>query len=212
MACIRQLLLGPSLAFPGLTLPSRPDFYLGFVLLPRGAGTPPDARGIIPFDFKENRVRVAIHNGEPLFMAEDVTDILGYANGRKACADHCKAAVPDGVTIRDAMGRVQKSTGIPERDVYRLVMRSHLPAAEEFEEWVVGTVLSSIRKNGGYTAGQEKLLTGEMTPEELMARALLAANATIADAQQARRLAEELATTALHQEHQLQEQWPPRTL
>lgn len=104
-------------------------------------------------------------------MAKDVTDILGYANGRKACADHCKAAVPDGVTIRDSMGRVQKSTGIPERDVYRLVMRSHLPAAEEFEEWVVGTVLPSIRKTGGYIAGEERLASGEESEAEFLARA-----------------------------------------
>jgi prophage antirepressor-like protein len=30
---------------------------------------------------------------------------------------------------------------IPESDVYRLIMRSRLPAAERFEEWVVGAVL-----------------------------------------------------------------------
>ena len=39
---------------------------------------------------------------------------------------------------------------IPERDVYRLIMRSKLPAAERFEEWVVGEVLPSIRKHGIY--------------------------------------------------------------
>ena len=50
---------------------------------------------------------------------------------------------------------VQNITLIPERDVYRLVMRSKLPAAEQFEEWVVGTVLPALRKNGGYVAGQE---------------------------------------------------------
>jgi phage antirepressor YoqD-like protein len=41
-------------------------------------------------------------------------------------------------------------TVIAERDVYRLVMRSKLPGAERFEEWVVGEVLPSIRKTGGY--------------------------------------------------------------
>lgn len=53
-------------------------------------------------------------------------------------------------------------------------------------------VLPSIRKNGGYIVGQEKVATGEMTPDELMARALLTANATIADVERACRLAEEL--------------------
>ena len=124
-----------------------------------GPEQPSDARCILPFDFKGNRVRVVIRDGEPIFLAKDVTDILGYANGRKACAGHCKAAIPDGVTFRDAIGREQKGTGIPERDVYRLVMRSHLPAAEGFEEWVVGTVLPSIRKNRGYTAGEAAACT-----------------------------------------------------
>ena len=51
-------------------------------------------------------------------------------------------------------GGAQLTKLIPERDVYRLIMRSRLPAAEEFEDWVVGTVLPSIRKNGGYVARQ----------------------------------------------------------
>jgi len=41
-------------------------------------------------------------------------------------------------------------TIFPERDMYRLVMRSKLPTAECFEEWGVGEVLPSIRKNGEY--------------------------------------------------------------
>jgi hypothetical protein len=43
-------------------------------------------------------------------------------------------------------------TIIPERDLYRLVMKSKLPAAEKFEEWVVGQVLPSIRKTGTFSA------------------------------------------------------------
>jgi prophage antirepressor-like protein len=40
--------------------------------------------------------------------------------------------------------------------MYRLIMRSKLPAAERFEEWVVGEVLPTIRKTGGY--GTEAVL------------------------------------------------------
>lgn len=39
---------------------------------------------------------------------------------------------------------------IPESDVYRLVMRSNLPDAERFQDWVVEEVLPSIRRAGGY--------------------------------------------------------------
>jgi anti-repressor protein len=41
---------------------------------------------------------------------------------------------------------------LPERDVYRLIMRSKLPSAEAFEELVVGKILPSIRKTGRYEA------------------------------------------------------------
>ena len=65
---------------------------------------------------------------------------------------------------------------IPEGDIYRLAARSKLPGAEEFERWIFDEVLPSIRKNGGYINGQEN-----MTPEELMASALLMAQKTLAE-------------------------------
>lgn len=41
-------------------------------------------------------------------------------------------------------------TIIPERYVYRLIIRSKLPEAEAFEEWVVAEVLPMTRKTGMY--------------------------------------------------------------
>lgn len=108
---------------------------------------------IIPFNFNNADVRVIERDGDPWFIAADVATLLGYSNPRKAVADHCKAAISGGVTIRDAIGREQNMTIIPERDLYRLVMRSKLPSAERFEEWVVAEVLPAIRKTGGYSAG-----------------------------------------------------------
>ncbi len=34
--------------------------------------------------------------------------------------------------------------------MYRLIMRSKLPSAEKFEDWVVNEILPSIRKHGAY--------------------------------------------------------------
>ncbi|MDR5731264.1 Bro-N domain-containing protein [Caballeronia sp. LZ025] len=102
------------------------------------------------FNFRSNEVRtVTDENGEPWFVAADIARLLGYSNPRDAVGKHCK-----GVAKRDILtsGGVQELTVIPERDIYRLVMRSKLPAAEAFEEWVVGEVLPSIRKHGGYVA------------------------------------------------------------
>ena len=58
--------------------------------------------------------------------------------------------------------------------MYRLITHSKLPDAEKFEKWVFDEVLPSIRKHGGYIAGQE-----QMTDEELMAKAVLMANSKI---------------------------------
>lgn len=107
---------------------------------------------IIPFTFSDMAVRVIELNGEPWFVAKDVATVLGYSNTKDAVGRHCKAAISGGVVVRDSMGREQNMTIIPERDVYRLVMRSRLPSAERFEEWVVGEVLPSIRKTGSYAA------------------------------------------------------------
>jgi prophage antirepressor-like protein len=40
---------------------------------------------------------------------------------------------------------------INESDLYRLIIGSHLPAAKEFERWIMGKVIPSIRKAGSYT-------------------------------------------------------------
>lgn len=71
-------------------------------------------------------------------------------------------------------GQLQPYNIIPESDVYRLVMRSNLPGAVEFQDWVVEEILPSIRKTGGYMAAKP-----DDTPESIMARAVLVAQETI---------------------------------
>lgn len=98
-------------------------------------------------------VRTVTIDGEPWFVARDVCDVLGYANAADAIARHCRGIVKRDTV--DTLGRLQETTVIPERDLYRLIMRSKLPSAERFEEWVVGTVLPTIRKTGSYVRGEE---------------------------------------------------------
>jgi len=66
-------------------------------------------------------------DGEPWFVAKDVATVLGYVKPENAISAHCKAAR----TTPKQGGGVYSI--IPERDVYRLIMRSKLPAAERFE-------------------------------------------------------------------------------
>ena len=113
-------------------------------------------------DFGE--VRTLEENGKVLFCGSDVAKALGYAVPRKALFDHCKGVLKRNIPTS---GGIQEMSFIPESDLYRLVFSSKLPNAERFTDWVTEEVLPSIRKNGGYIAGQE-----QMSPEELMARAL----------------------------------------
>ena len=120
-------------------------------------------------DFGE--IRTLEENGTVLFCASDVAKALGYSRPNDAVSQHCRATVKHSTPIS---GKMQDINFIPEGDVYRLIARSKLPTAERFESWVFDEVLPSIRKNGGYIAGQETL-----SPEELMAKALLVAQKTI---------------------------------
>lgn len=63
---------------------------------------------------------------------------------------------------------------VNEPGLYTLVLGSRKPEAKAFKRWITHDVIPSIRKNGGYIAGQETL-----SPEELMAKALLVAQKTI---------------------------------
>lgn len=112
-------------------------------------------------------IRTVEIDGKPYFVANDVARALGYIETAKAIRTHCK-----GVSEMDipSNGGIQRMKIIPEGDIYRLIVRSKLPSADRFEKWVFDTVLPSIRKNGGYIAGQENL-----TPEQIVANALIVA-------------------------------------
>lgn len=113
---------------------------------------------LVPFDFQGSPVRTIVDRaGDVWFVARDVVSTLGYSNPSKAIQDHCKDAVTSRYPIRDSLNREQYPTLIPESDVYRLILRSKLPAAERFEEWVIGEVLPTIRKTGAYVAPGAKI-------------------------------------------------------
>ena len=126
-------------------------------------------------------IRTVEEDGKVLFCAKDVAAALGYKNTRDAINRHCK-----GVVKRDGVSRTTNQHGvtteqtvemafIPEGDVYRLAAKSELPGAERFESWIFDEVIPSIRRTGGYIAGQK-----ELSPAELMAKALKVANDVLA--------------------------------
>lgn len=112
-------------------------------------------------------------DGEPWFVGKDVATALGYTNSRDAIATHVFAD-DKGVESIDTLGGRQKMTIINESGLYALVFGSRLKIAKDFKHWVTSEVLPSIRKNGAYIRNQEN-----MTPAEIVARGLIAAQKII---------------------------------
>lgn len=120
---------------------------------------------------KFGNIRTIEEDGGVLFCGSDAARALGYKRPKDAIAAHCKGAVKRRTHTE---GGEQEMVFVREGDIYRLAARSKLPGADEFERWIFDEVIPSVRKSGGYIKGQEN-----MTPQELMAAALLMAQKTI---------------------------------
>ena len=92
-------------------------------------------------------LEVLLLDGKPYFPATECARYLGYKDPFDAIKRHTKGSVKRRVLTG---GGEQDINFIPEGDLYRLIIRSKLPSAERFEEWVFDTVLPSIRKLGAY--------------------------------------------------------------
>lgn len=103
----------------------------------------------IAFDFEDHAVRVIVEAGETWFVASDICNALGYANSRKAVADHLDED-EKGVTTGYTLGGNQQLSVINESGLYSLIFGSKKPSAKRFKRWVTSEVLPSLRKNGSY--------------------------------------------------------------
>ena len=109
------------------------------------------APGTFVFPVTKQKVRTVWHEGNIWFVAKDVAECLGFTHPQSAIIDHCNhAKVLKGGETPLLTSSPRGINIIPESDVYRLVMRSKLPAAEQFQTWVCEEVLPAIRKTGGY--------------------------------------------------------------
>ena len=106
--------------------------------------------------------------GEICTVQQEEGKVLFKANAEaaKAVRTHCKGVSVLDTPIENQYGTVvmQPTKFISESDVYRLVMRSKLPEAEKFQDWVCEEVLPAIRKDGAYLS--EKALQRAVTDPE----------------------------------------------
>lgn len=108
-----------------------------------------DNIAVTPFQFQENiTLRTVSLEGEHWFVAKDVAEALGYANPSDAVKQHCKG-VAKRYPLRTT-GGTQEFRIIREPDLYRLIVGSTLPAAQEFEAWIFEEVLPTLRRTGNY--------------------------------------------------------------
>ena len=101
------------------------------------------------------QVRTVMIDGEPYFVGKDVAEILGYAEPRSAISK--KVDDEDrGVAKMETPSGMQEMTIINESGLYSLILSSKLESAKKFKRWVTSEVLPTIRKQGYYTADNNK--------------------------------------------------------
>lgn len=114
-------------------------------------------------------IRTIVINNEPWFVGKDAALILGYSNPQKAIRDHVDEedrTMNETFTVNGTSPALINESGI-----YSLIIQSKLPNAKKFKRLVTSEVIPSIRQNGGYIMNQD-----QMTPEQIVANALIVAN------------------------------------
>lgn len=119
-------------------------------------------------------IRTEMVDGEPWFCLTDLCKSLELTAKivNQRLADEVVSKYP----ISDSIGRKQDMLFVNEDGLYDVILESRKENARKFRRWVTSEVLPSIRKNGGYIAGQES-----MGDDELLAKALLVAQNKIAE-------------------------------
>lgn len=100
-----------------------------------------------------------MYEGQPVFLAVQVAKALDYADPHQALMKNCKSLIKLDSVCATELNKIN-NLGIDvgpkglillkESDLYRLIMKSRLPSAEKFQDWVVEVVLPSIRRTGEF--------------------------------------------------------------
>ena len=115
----------------------------------------------------------------PLFLAKEVAECIDYAKTSQGYYDVSRMVGTVDEEEKDLRtifvdGRNYEMWFLTEDGLYEVLMQSRKPIAKEFKKGVK-EILKTIRKTGGYLATKQ-----DDTPEEIMARALTIAQATLA--------------------------------
>lgn len=116
----------------------------------------------VPFTFQNHPIRTVMVEGQPWFVAKDVSRALGLIwCGRSLSQVPAEWSTMCNLHID---GRRRQVKVIAEPAVYKLAFRSNKPEADTFTNWVASEVLPAIRKSGQFTA--PAALAGPLTPAQ----------------------------------------------
>ncbi len=110
----------------------------------------------------------------PLFLAKEVGEVLEYSESNSSKLTNL---VDDDEKVRNIVttpGGNQEVWMLTEDGLYEVLMQSRKPIAKQFKKGVK-QILHEVRTTGGYLSTK-----ADDTPEEIMARALTIAQATLA--------------------------------
>ena len=123
-----------------------------------------DKKDVFPFDFNGKPLTSFMsENGEPWFVAKEVSSILDYPKTSDAL-DGLDSDEKDKFKIH-GQGMWGNTNIINESGLYSLIFHSAKPEAVDFKKWVMSEVLPTIRKCWGNRAGVPK---EGMADEELV--------------------------------------------
>ncbi|PTF17406.1 phage repressor protein [Staphylococcus devriesei] len=116
--------------------------------------------------FNDKEIRFIEKDGEYWAVAGDVAKILGFRdafNATKYLPEHVKDTLKG-----STLGGQQMLTVINEKGIYRLVMRSNKPEAEDFQDWICD-VLVELRQATGLKGYEAFRMLDKQKQKEAMA-------------------------------------------
>ncbi|MDM9601332.1 Bro-N domain-containing protein [Pseudomonas shirazica] len=116
-----------------------------------------NSTNVVPFNFGTQQIRTLLIEGEPWFVAGDISAALQYRDSFNMCRN-----LDDdekGTQIVSTLGGAQEMLAINESGLYSAILRSRKSEAKRFKKWVTSEVLPAIRKTGRYDDQQGRLAT-----------------------------------------------------
>ena len=116
-------------------------------------------------------VRCVDIDGKFFFIGVDIAKVLGYSNAAKAVSTHCKRAFKMEIDVSSQNGnshkarKTQEMLVISKSDIYRLIVKSKLGSADQFENWIFEEILPTIESTGAYVEpGRESEMIDKYFP------------------------------------------------